>query len=119
MRLITIGFSCALILCFLNNSFAFRCGSGLVSDGDTMMQVKVTCGKPTSTEKSCEGRQSSTHVNKNGKIVKSKKCANKVEIWYYNCGDNDYIYALTFENRKLTKEDIAGQGKGKSGCLGK
>jgi hypothetical protein len=119
MRLITIGFSCALVLCFLNNSFAFRCGSGLVSDGDTMLQVKVACGKPTSTGKSCGGRHTSTRVNKKGRIVKSNKCAGKAEIWYYNCGDNDYIYALTFENGKLSKEDHAGTGKGKSDCLGR
>ncbi|MCK7512258.1 MAG: DUF2845 domain-containing protein [Desulfobacterales bacterium] len=54
-----------------------------------------------------------------GKIKKSKKCANKLDIWYYNCGDNDYIYALTFENGILKKESTEGKGKGKSDCLGK
>jgi len=120
MQIIKISFLCFFILCFLAvESFAFRCGSGLVSSGDTKMQVTVTCGKPASKEKSCEGRQVSVRTDKNGRIVRSKKCANKVDIWRYNCGDNDYIYALTFENGILTKETNEGRGKGKSSCLGK
>ncbi len=120
MRIIKTSFLALFILCFtVSNTFAFRCGSDLVSNGDTKAKVKITCGKPTSTEKSCEGRQAATHTDKKGKTVKSKKCASKVDIWYYNCGDNDFIYALTFENGKLSKEDNIGQGKGKSDCLGK
>lgn len=102
-----------------SNGFAFRCGSGLVTSGDTKMQVSITCGKPTSKEKTCEGRPTTARVDKDGKVIKSKKCANKVDIWYYNCGDHDYIYALTFENGILKKESTEGQGKGKSDCRGK
>jgi len=120
MQLIKISFLCLCIVCFLAiESFAFRCGSGLVASGDTKMQVTVTCGKPTSKEKACEGRKTTESVTKDGKVKKTKKCANKVDIWYYNCGDDDYIYALTFENGKLTKESNEGRGKGKSHCLGK
>ncbi len=104
--IIIIYFSVVLVFSLGVNSFAFRCGSGLVTSGDTRMQVLTTCGKPTSKEKSCEGG-------------KSKKCANPVEIWYYNCGDHDYLYALTFENGILKKESTEGQGKGKSDCRGK
>ncbi len=111
--------SFVILFIFSTNGFAFRCGNGLVSSGDTKMQVTITCGKPTSKEKACEGRKTSTSVAKDGKIKKTKKCANMVDIWYYNCGDNDYIYALTFENGKLTKESNEGRGKGKSDCLGK
>lgn len=98
------------------DSWAFRCGSGLVSSGDTKTQVLVTCGKPTSKDKSCENQRSYTTTIKK---KKTKKCANKVERWYYNCGDTDFIYALTFENGILTKEATEGRGKGKSDCRGK
>ena len=111
--------SFVILFFFSTNGFAFRCGSGLVTSGDTKMQVSITCGKPTSKEKACEGRQTTAGVDKDGKIKKSKKCANKLDIWYYNCGDNDYIYALTFENGILKKESTEGKGKGKSDCLGK
>ena len=96
------------------NAWAFRCGSDLVSEGDTKTQVIATCGKPTSKEKSCENRQYTTTTNKN-----SRKCGKKLEIWHYNCGEGDFIYALTFENNILTDETTEGRGKGKSKCLGK
>ena len=80
----------ALIIIFLftgNNSWAFRCGSGLVSSGDTKTQVSVTCGKPTSKEKKCKNNQEYTTTAKSGRLKKIKKCGNKVEVWHYNCGE--------------------------------
>ena len=108
-------FASILFLSFsAGKAFAFRCGSGLVSNGDTKTQVLMTCGKPTSKEKSCENRQFTRTTNKN-----SKKCVKKLEVWHYNCGDNDFIYKLTFENGKLIDETNDGRGRGKSNCLGK
>ena len=108
-------FASILFLSFATGkAWAFRCGSGLVSDGDSKTQVMVTCGKPTSKEKSCENRQYTTTTNKN-----SRKCGKKLEVWYYNCGYNDFIYKLTFENGKLIDETTEGRGRGKSGCRGK
>ncbi len=107
-----------IILIFFTSadSWAFRCGSGLVSSGDTKTQVLLTCGKPTSKDKSCENQRGYTTTVKK---KKTKKCNNKVERWYYNCGDMDFIYALTFENNILKNETTEGRGKGKSDCRGK
>ena len=89
---------CSIALFFATaNCWAFRCGSGIVSSGDTKTQVLVTCGKPTSKE----------------------KLSKKVHIWHYNCGNGDFIYALTFENNILKNETTEGRGKGKSKCRGK
>ena len=120
-RHFTIIFLAALTFLFLStvDSWAFRCGSGLVGSGDSKTQVQVTCGKPTSKETSCENRQEYTKTDKSGKIKKFKKCGKKLEVWHYNCGDNDFIYKLTFENGILKNEDTEGRGKGKSDCLGK
>lgn len=104
----------------VGSSLAFRCGSGLVTTGDTKTQVLITCGQPTTKGKaSCEGQQQYLMADKAGKAKKSKKCTKKLEVWHYNCGDNDFIYALTFEDGKLAKEDTEGRGKGKSDCQGK
>jgi hypothetical protein len=101
-------------------SYAFRCGSGLVSTGDSKTQVLITCGQPTTKDKSsCENQKVYRMTDKAGKVKKQKKCSNKVEVWHYNCGENDFIYKLTFENGKLKTEDTEGRGKGKSACLGK
>ena len=115
-----IYFAAIIFLSFsTDNSWAFRCGSGLVSDGDSKTQVMVTCGKPTSKEKSCENSQQYTSIDKHGKVKKHKKCGKQLDVWHYNCGDNDFIYKLTFENEKLTDETTEGRGKGKSDCRGK
>ncbi len=120
MKFIKVAFFSFVMVSFLAaNSLAFRCGSGLVSSGDTKTQVLVTCGKPTSKESTCEGHQTSTSFDKDGKVKKSKKGCKKVEVWHYNCGGNDYIYALTFDDGKLIHETTEGRGKGKSDCLGK
>ncbi len=111
--------SCVMIFFFCSDALAFRCGNGLVTSGDTKMQVLVTCGKPTSKEKVCEDPQTTIRTDIKGRKIKSKRCSNKVEVWHYNSGENDFIYALTFDDGILKKETTEGQGKGKSDCLGK
>ena len=100
-------------------ALAFRCGSDLVSEGDSKAQVMATCGHPTSKEKSCENSQQYTTTNKYGKIKKVKKCGQKLETWYYNCGYDDFIYKLTFDDGKIANISTDGRGKGKSNCRGK
>ncbi len=99
-------------LCFSSftphDVLAFRCGNGLVSTGETKTMVQMTCGKPTSKEKQCKGNRTS----------KKDKCE-KVDVWYYNCGDNDFVYTLTFEDNILTGENTEGRGQGKSDCRGR
>lgn len=97
--------SFAFLFFSIQSAFAFRCGSGLVTTGDTKVKVLGTCGEPTSKEMICP--------------KKTYSCPNIVEVWYYNCGSNDYIYALTFEDSKLIKETTEGSGKGQSDCLGR
>ena len=91
------------------NGWPFRCGTGLVRSGYTKIQVLLTCGEPTSKEQICIEQHPDTGI-----------CINKGELWYYNCGDNDFFYALTFdENGILRKENTAGRGIGMSDCRGK
>jgi len=102
-----------------DNGLAFRCGTGLVTEGDSKSQVMATCGQPTSKEKSCENSQQYTTTNKYGKTKKVKKCGQKLETWLYNCGDNDFIYKLFFDDGKITNITTEGRGRGKSDCQGK
>ncbi len=95
-----------ILLCaYAVPAMAFRCGSNLVTTGDRKVKVQGACGLPTTKEIICP--------------KKSNSCPTTLEIWYYNCGDNDYIYALTFEDGILTKETTEGSGVGNSYCLGK
>ncbi|HPC85149.1 MAG TPA: DUF2845 domain-containing protein [Smithellaceae bacterium] len=116
MTRIQTGFTALLILCLAaGDALAFRCGSGMVSTGDSKARVLIVCGKPTAKEKQVDKNKTFKTAGKK----KIKKSAGRAEVWYYNCGSQDYIYALTFEDGILKKEDTEGKGSGKSDCLGK
>jgi hypothetical protein len=97
------------IFIITGNSWAFRCGTDLITTGDTKIKTSMTCGKPTSKEQRCLEHHPETGV-----------CIDHGEVWYYNCGGSDFIYALTFsESGRLIKENTEGRGEGKSDCGGK
>jgi hypothetical protein len=104
---------------------AFRCGSGLANLGDRTGKVLIECGPPTAKESA-----GSRTAGKTGQMERPKKkktaaqsnrrdASPKVERWFYNCGDHDFVYVLTFEGGILAKEETEGYGKGRSDCLGK
>lgn len=120
-------FSLLLIVAAWSDCSAFRCGSGFVSAGDSKTKVLLECGKPTSKEKAGskkrkksytkserekDQRQQSTYATKREK-------PKPLEKWYYNCGENDFIYVLTFEGGILKSEETGGYGKGNSDCRGR
>ena len=96
-------------------SFAFRCGDGLVGVGDSRAKVLMECGPPTMKETTAY-KSKRNHPSGPGTRTETVK---RVEKWYYNCGDNDFIYVLTFEGGTMIEEDTSGRGKGKSNCLGR
>jgi hypothetical protein len=107
-------------------SSAFRCGDGYISVGDSKTKVLLECGKPTSKEKGRvkRGKHYRTDERKKDKSDKTKRTYLKekkkpVEKWYYNCGENDFIYILTFEGGVLKSEETGSYGKGKSDCKGR
>lgn len=55
-----------IILCLAaGDASAFRCGSGMVSAGDSKARVLIICGKPTAKEKVNEKTKTSTVAVKN------------------------------------------------------
>jgi hypothetical protein len=42
----------------------------------------------------------------------------EAEMWYYNCGSNDYLYVLHFVGGRLRNVESQGYGKGDSDCSG-
>ena len=107
-------------------SSAFRCGDGYVSVGDSKTKVLLECGKPTSKEKlrlkkgryyRTEEKEADKSDKTKGTYLKEKK--KPTEKWYYNCGENDFIYVLTFEGSVLKSEETGSYGKGKSDCKGR
>lgn len=79
----------------------FRCGSDLVSVGDTSGKVLLACGKPSWSES-----------------VGYSDGLKEVRIWYYNCGTDDFLYALHFVGGRLRRIESQGYGTGQSDCRG-
>ena len=104
---------------------AFRCGSGLVIEGDRTGKVLIECGAPTSKEVAGTKTTERSRVDRGKKTRKAsgpgtrRENPGKVERWTYNCGEHDFIYVLTFEGGVLTKEETMGYGKGRSDCEGR
>ncbi len=124
--LAALGVTAILALALPGDAGAFRCGSGLVNVGDKAGKVLIECGPPTYKEgagtktkgKSTRmGREQSTR--KSGGQGASRESSRKVERWFYNCGEHDFIYVLTFSGGVLEKEETEGYGRGTSDCEGR
>ena len=93
-----------------DDGLAFRCGSGLVIVGDRTGKVLIECGPPTSKEVAGSKRQGKSHSATRTKKPQSssepvghREDSGKVERWFYNCGEHDFVYILTFEGGVLAK----------------
>jgi hypothetical protein len=126
MRKITaaLGAAALLTLAAPGEAQAFRCGGGLVKIGDKTGKVLIECGPPTYKEGA--GTKTMTKTSKAEKArdkpaerKSSRGASRKVERWFYNCGEHDFIYVLTFAGGVLEKEETEGYGKGKSDCEGR
>ncbi len=137
-----VGVAAILSLAVPGDSVAFRCGGDLVNVGDKSGKVLIKCGPPTSKEvvgKKTKGKaihttgekvkertkkqtNVKTNVKTKGKTVAQgayKESSGKVERWFYNCGEHDFIYVLTFSGGVLEKEETEGYGRGTSDCEGR
>jgi hypothetical protein len=120
---VSVGLLTLLLAALPDDARAFRCGSGLAIEGDRTGKVLIECGPPTHKEGAGSKTKSRTAGEK--KTRKSpepgirRENSGKVERWFYNCGENDFVYILTFEGGVLTKEETKGYGKGRSDCLGR
>ncbi len=125
IKIIISIFSIIFLLSVYTDSYAFRCGSGFVSIGDSKSKALLECGKPTSKEKTgvkkvrrYKQNERDRDESRTARRASFREKSKSVEKWYYNCGDNDFIYILTFEGGILKSEETGGYGKGKSACKG-
>jgi len=113
----------------MGRSTTYRCGNDLVSLGDSVADVLLSCGEPSyrhvtgargksrtvkrKSSKGSEGEQNEESLSRKKKRVASKtEYEEKVaETWYYNRGSNDFVYNLRFEGGVLTKIVQGNRGK--------
>ena len=90
---------------------ALRCGTKLVSEGDTRSEVAAKCGEPTEvvTQKSVFRRPV---IWSNGRpyFIGEDVIEVPVEAWIYNLGPNKLMRRLRFEGGVLTEIESLGYG---------
>jgi uncharacterized protein DUF2845 len=90
---------------------AFRCGSHLVTEGDTRSEVVAKCGEPTEiNQKSAILRQPTVWVGGRRFVVGNGLVEIPIEVWVYNLGPNKLMRRLRFEDGVLVDIDTMGYG---------
>ena len=102
-------------------SFAFRCGTQLVDEGDTKYEVLHKCGDPNYIESWEEERiqsdfglrreydiRTGQHYWYRAPLLVKEKV--KIEEWTYNPGPTEFIRYLRFENGILTNISTGDKG---------
>jgi hypothetical protein len=90
------------------DGFAFRCreGKGIVAQGDSKGKVLIECGTPDNT----------IIVSTQAYSPIDGRSTPAIEKWYYNCGDNSFIYELEFVSDVLNNINTPSRGSGPSKC---
>jgi hypothetical protein len=93
---------------------ALRCGTKLVSEGDTRSEVAVKCGEPTEivAQKSVF-RRPVIWTNGRPYFIGEDFIEIQVEAWIYNLGPNKLMRRLRFEGGVLTEIETLGYGYNK------
>jgi hypothetical protein len=87
-----------------------RCGSRIVSEGDTLYDVRSVCGEPVASSQRVEYRTIRQHipgpcVPQSGQMrcghFEERTIEVVIDEWTYDLGSNKFIRYLTFEQGRL------------------
>jgi hypothetical protein len=101
-----------LLLCCLAATapaHALRCGTGVVSKGDSTMKLLRECGEPTMTEKQERSVATRSYDPARGTYY-DDFVAIPYEIWTYNFGPRRFVQRITIEDGKIRSIESAGYG---------
>lgn len=83
------------------NSYAFRCDGEPIGRWDSRAKVLKYCGTPQKT--------GYKKINIDGRIFHA-------ETWFYNCGEGDFVYAVSFDKNVIVREESDERGTGPNKC---
>ena len=124
-----LGSGCSAEESVMGRSTTYRCGNDLVSLGDSVADVLLSCGEPSYRHATGARGKSRTVKRKSSKeseegferrefypeeetgSSKTEYEEKVAETWYYNRGANDFVYNLHFEGGVLTKIVQGNRGK--------
>jgi hypothetical protein len=100
-----------LALAAASPAYAFRCGTHLVSEGDTRSEVIAKCGDPTEVDqRTTILRRPIVWIRGRPFNVGEGLVEIPVEVWVYNLGPNKLMRRLRFEDGLLVDVDELGYG---------
>jgi hypothetical protein len=89
----------------------FRCGTQLLSEGDSRAEVAARCGEPTDViERRTVFRRPVIWDYGRPMIVGEDFVEVPVEVWLYNLGPNKLMRRLTFEGGYVVEIETLGYG---------
>jgi hypothetical protein len=90
-------------------SSSIRCDGGLVSAGDTKLDLLGKCGSPTLRDARDEER-GHVAVEREGGLGVGQKVTVTVEQWTYDFGPQRFVYVATLEGGKVIAIERGGYG---------
>ncbi len=104
MKVLFLAFLFIMALTSHANADCIRCteSSSLACTGDSTFSVITKCGQPDHTESS--------------QIKISLDTWERVDTYYYDCGEGQFIRVLTFRAGKLISIETEGRGSGPTRC---
>jgi hypothetical protein len=110
----------SLVLVLISHAAAtastFRCGTEIVTTGDTTAEVLIKCGKPDYAEEPASITTGSFRkkrfFDEEGRETERTytETSVRVEHWYYDRGFHDFVYVLTFIGGRLANVRTEGYG---------
>jgi hypothetical protein len=102
----TFFLTAALLWAGMATADSFRCGTKLMSDGDSSDKVEALCGPPTSIQR----RDILRPVYWNRGIGYHSSYEVSIEYWTYNLGPSKLMVRLRFEDGLLVDVETLGHG---------
>ncbi len=91
-------------------AFAFRCGTKLVTEGDTRSEVIQKCGDPVEIDRRSIFRQPLYWIHGRPYYVGNGVVEIPVEVWIYNFGPSKLMRQIRFEDGKVVDIETLGYG---------
>jgi hypothetical protein len=106
---IALSFVVVLLIAHAASADSLRCGSRLISDGDTIEKVLQHCGNPTATKRTWITRQ--PRFEYGGQEIPFEGTEDvPVDLWTYDFGPNKLMRRIRFVAGKVQSIETLGHG---------
>ena len=110
MKRTSVAFFAVALALASQAAMAFRCGSKLVSEGDTRAAVVAKCGEPTEVDRRAVWRRPVIWLHGRQTYLSTDLLEIPVELWIYNLGPSKFMRRVKFEDGLVVDIETLGYG---------